>query len=118
MGKNKINILGTTYQLHFDLSDDKEKRLKTAWGITDFYTKDIFVDSKILKYDEDTTTKSLPEFKKKVLRHEILHAFLFESGLVENSKEQRAWAENEEMVDWFAIQSPKLFKIYKELDIL
>ena len=45
----------------------------------------------------------------KVKRHEIIHAFLFESGLAENS----AWAQNEEMVDFFAIQFPKLLKAFE-----
>jgi hypothetical protein len=52
------------------------------------------------------------------MRHEILHAFLYESGLRENSNKVYAWAENEEMVDWIAIQFPKIEKIYKELNIL
>ena len=42
--------------------------------------------------------------EKKNLRHEIVHAFLFESGLAENSE----WAYNEEMVDWIAKQGPKI----------
>lgn len=29
-----------------------------------------------------------------------------------------AWAINEEMVDWFAIQSPKIFAAYQNLGIL
>ena len=53
-----------------------------------------------------------------MLRHEIIHAFLFESGLECNSLKTYNWAENEEMVDWFAIQSPKIFILYKELNIL
>ena len=52
------------------------------------------------------------------MRHEILHAFLYESGLRENSCTSFAWAENEEMIDWFAIQFPKILKIYGELNIL
>lgn len=38
-----------------------------------------------------------------MIRHELVHAFLFESGLSVNS-----WADNEEIVDWIAIQFPKL----------
>ncbi len=56
---------------------------------------------------------------KRVLRHEILHAFLMESGLDEDSnKYDNGWATNEEMVDWFARQAPKIYKVYKELKIL
>lgn len=58
--------------------------------------------------------ENLQEFEKKVLRHEVIHAFLGESGLRNNSY----WAENEEMVDWLAIQAPKIFKTFQELGIL
>ena len=47
---------------------------------------------------------------KKVLRHEITHAFFFESGLAENSP----FAQNEELVDWMAIQGPKIYKAWQE----
>jgi len=60
----------------------------------------------------------IKRYQNKIARHEIVHAFLYESGLDCNSLKQYNWAENEEMVDWFAIQGPKIFKIYKELDIL
>ena len=51
---------------------------------------------------------------KKVVRHEIVHAFLTESGLAENS----FWAQNEELVDWIAIQGPKLIKAWQEAGAL
>lgn len=58
-------------------------------------------------------------YRKRVLRHEIMHAFLNESGLSESSNQHDgAWAKNEEMVDWYAIQSPKIFAVYQSLDIL
>lgn len=57
--------------------------------------------------------------QRKTLRHEIVHAFLAESGLFNNTYNvEVGWAMNEEMVDWFAIQSPKIFKIYLDLDLL
>ncbi len=51
---------------------------------------------------------------KATLRHEIVHAFLGESGLSANSNESDAWARNEEMVDWFALQGPKIYKAWQE----
>lgn len=110
-----INILGTDYTIKYK-SENEETRLKTNWGFTDFYTKEIYIHDDIEEETEDSC-KNLIIFKKKVLRHEIIHAFLFESGLHENSFNTPSWAENEEMIDWFAMQYPKLKKIYKELDI-
>ena len=58
------------------------------------------------------TIKEMQERKNH--RHEIIHAFLCESGLAENS----TWAQEEEMVDWFAKQAPKLIKAWKEAGAL
>ena len=111
----KIKILGIEYKIIFT-NDNEEIRLKENWGITDFHTKEIYIHDDIEK-ETETSCKNLVDFKNKVLRHEILHAFLYESGLRENSFNCNAWAENEEMVDWFAIQFPKILKVYKELKI-
>lgn len=75
--------------------------------------KDIFV-----KDMSDCDCKDKEQLIKNVMRHEILHAFLFESGLSENAGFSGCWATNEEMVDWFAIQSPKIFAVYQNLGIL
>ena len=112
----KINVLGTNYNIKFK-SEEEEERLKENWGFTDFHTKEICVRNDIEKETQDSC-KNLSDYKNKVLRHEIIHAFLYESGLRENSHSCYAWAENEEMVDWIAIQIPKILKVYKELDIL
>ena len=50
----------------------------------------------------------------KNVRHEMLHAFLFASGLGICSE----WAENEEMIDWFARQFPKLVEAMKSVGAL
>ena len=50
---------------------------------------------------------------KKVLRHEIVHAFMFESGLAENW-EHKDYGQEETVVDWFAIQGPKIYRAWTE----
>jgi predicted SprT family Zn-dependent metalloprotease len=53
--------------------------------------------------------------QKEVMRHEIVHAFLYESGLGYSTHIPNcAWAVNEEMVDWIAIQTPKMAKVFKQ----
>lgn len=87
-------------------------RHRKKWGICNDKTKEIVIDKKL-------SEKEMLVFKKKVLRHEITHAFLGESGLRECSLIcDGGWANNEEMVDWFAIQSPKIFKVFQELTLL
>ena len=68
--------------------------------------------------DETDSKKNLKAYQNSVLRHEIIHAFLYESGLDTCTSCTGNWALNEEMVDWLAIQTPKIFKVFKELNIL
>lgn len=55
--------------------------------------------------------KKLDLLGLKVIRHELIHAFIYESGLSNENK----WAENEELVDWIAIQFPKLKKCFEKI---
>ena len=111
----QIEVLGTKYTIEYR-SYKKDKKLENLDGYTDISTKLIVVED-----DFDNRNLSIADIKKyknKVLRHEIVHAFLHESGLDCNSNRAYNWAENEEMVDWFAIQGPKIYAIYIKLNIL
>lgn len=55
---------------------------------------------------------------KKVLRHEVIHGFLYESGLWNNSGNVEAWGRSEEITDWIAIQFPKMLKAFQEVGCL
>lgn len=107
--KQSINVLGTEYQIIVQTEDENPK-LKDANGLCEMYAKKIVVRD--IKPTDDTVD-NLDAYKRKVLRHEIIHAFFEESGLSYNSE----WANNEEMVDWFAIQFPKILKAFEELNI-
>ena len=69
---------------------------------------------------QDETKDYIEKYYPQVLRHEIIHAFLNESGLQWNSGiiTNRGWAKNEEMVDFFAIQFPKIQRVFEELKII
>lgn len=106
----KINILGTKYTLS-ESNESKDKRLIGQDGFCDTSTKECVVDE--MNCDAPEAKRNLPEYKKSVKRHELIHAFLYESGL-----DVCSWAKNEEVVDWFAIQAPKLFKVFQEAGCL
>lgn len=111
----KIDILGTEYTIEYKdiLLDNKLDELE---GYTDLYKKHIVIGNiEDRDYFKNEPLEKIRIIKNKILRHEIVHAFLFESGLTSNSNRSYSWAENEEMVDWFAIQSPKIYEVYKEL---
>lgn len=109
----KIDILGTEYTL-IASQESKEPRLKDCDGLCDETVKELLVDSYAGSESDPTCKKNLAVQIRKNKRHEIIHAFLFESGLAENSY----WAQNEEMVDFFAIQFPKLLKAFQQADAI
>ena len=100
----KVNILGTTYTMYLETTTEEEPRLKRMDGFLDFSTKEIYIQK--FEPDEDSI-KDLKSYEKQVIRHEIIHGYVFESGLKGNSLGVDAWANNEEMTDFFAIQFPK-----------
>ncbi len=55
----------------------------------------------------ETKKKDLTKF----LRHEVIHAFFSESGLDDYSS-------NEELVNWIAIQFPKMLQVFKEIEAI
>lgn len=105
----EVNILGTTYTVK--KSNEKEDlALKNCDGYCDETIKLCVIAETV----SGTMSKSnLVAHEKKVTRHELIHAFLSESGLTENS-----WAANEEIVDWIAAQFPKMLKAFEEADCL
>lgn len=115
MENRKINILGTEYRIEFR-KEDEDTILKDCNGYCDVTVKLIVV---LAEPNKECDYEDFSFIQKKTLRHEIVHAFLTESGLFNNTYNVDAgWAKNEEMVDWFAIQSPKIFKVYSELGLL
>lgn len=111
----EVNILGTCYRIEHK-TPKEDVKLKQVEAYCDYSVKKIVLTKNRTKDDLDL--KDLKMINRKILRHEIIHAFMYESGLWENSFEIRAWAQNEEMTDWFAIQLPKIFKVYEDLGIL
>lgn len=110
----KINILGTEYTVITANAEEKPK-LNKCDGYMDYSNKEIVVG--IFESNENSIA-DLTVYSKKVMRHEIIHAFLYESGLWENSGSTEAWGQDETITDWFAIQSPKIFKAFEEVGAL
>jgi len=101
-----IEILGEKYKIKY--GDRKtDAKLIGANAYVELYSKEIVLD----RLDEEPNTiKNMDWYRRKVIRHEIIHAFLHESGM-------REWAENEVLVDFIALQYPKLFEIFSKLEI-
>ena len=100
----QVDVLGTSYSIR-QSNKVENLNLEGADGYCDHSTKTIVIDT---FKDSPGSLEDLDEYRKQVTRHEVIHAFLFESGLDSSS-----WARNEEIVDWFAIQFPKLLKAFE-----
>lgn len=108
----KISVLGEEYKILFKRSEDDEK-LNGADGYCEFLSKEIIIDKSIFTGGDESplVLKKMDLLGLKVIRHELIHAFIYESGLSSENK----LAENEELVDWIAIQFPKLKKCFEKI---
>ena len=107
MDMQTVNVLGTDYSVIF-ANEQEEPRLCGMDGFCDDSVKEIYVDDMSNAAKSPDSKKDIETYRKKVVRHELIHAMLSESGLQSES----AWAMNEEMVDWIAIQGPKLMEVW------
>lgn len=105
-----INVLGTDIRVLFR-EKKQDKSLEECDGYYDSSENIIVV---IIPEAGTMSLANSENYQKKVLRHELIHAFLYESGMSHCSGQSDSWATNEEMVDWFAIQAPKIFKVFRE----
>ena len=109
-----VYILGTQYNIKL-IPESEDTMLKTLVGYTDQTTHKIVV--KLIE-KQSGSVQNRADYAKNIMRHELIHAFLFESGLGACANEIDCWSQNEEMVDWFAYQSPKIFKLFQQLNCL
>ena len=106
-------MLGTEYTILFDVPE--EEMPENSDGCMDQSIRTI----KIAKLETNrNSVQDIESYKRKVLRHEIIHAFFYESGLWNNSGMSEAIGQDETITDWIAIQFPKMLKVFKKADCL
>lgn len=97
--KQRINICGVSYSIRLSTAP-KDSELTDSRGYCDFLHKKIVINADDIKEQKLETT-----------RHEILHAFFGECGLTE-------YGSDETLIDFLAMQLPKIFALCKELKII
>ena len=105
----KLNILGTEYDYR-ETTDKEDQGLVGSGGYCDGFAKIIAIETDNNPNDP-CSVKDLDAVSRKVKRHEVVHAFLYESGLEDMSR-------NELLVDWIAAQFPKTLKTFEEIGAL
>lgn len=101
-----MNIFGTEYQLIDDFSTLEKSNLD---GECLTYSKTINVRPVERMLDVVDDFKAKEKRHKEVMRHEMIHAAFFESGLPD-------YCADETLVNWIAMQFPKLVELFKEND--
>ena len=106
-----ITVLGAEYSISIK-SPSEDSLLKDCDGYTDKTTRKIVIAAR----PNDNELEDFRSYQQKVLRHEIIHAFLFESGLHECW--EHGSGHDETYVDWIAVQFPKMLAAFKTADAI
>lgn len=111
MFQNQVMILDKKWNITF--KERPDPGMETSHGWCDPRVREIVV----ITHDPDM---ALPkEYLKQTLRHELLHAFFFTLGHDFNGLTfDGSWSTNEEMIQFMAVNIPRLVKIYREVGCL
>ena len=102
-----VNVLGTKYTLREATLDDEPVKLADKEGYAELYAKELIIRTGY--EDVPGTVKNVNAFKQSLLRHEMFHAVFHECGLSQ-------YCNDETLVDFLAIQFPKLVKVMKQAE--
>ncbi len=96
----RVSVLGVQYAVEYRTrAQDPELEAADCDGYCDTSLK-LCVARKYTAAErrEPGSLKDLDAYMRKCMRHELVHAFLYESGLSINGNNAPAWPTNEEMV--------------------
>ena len=103
----KINVLGTDYEFIVANDEDVIKNMEDIDGLCNVFDKEIVVrDAKYVATDASSASGKLNAMDT-VLRHEIVHAVMYESGF--------GAYDDEDLVDWIARMIPKIELIFDKI---
>lgn len=112
MEEKTIEILGTSYNIKVLNETDKDYQDFIDLG-ADALHNGILREIRLKEYD--LYNEPNIEYQLLCVRHEIIHAYLYQSGLDSSANGVTCWARNEEMIDYFALQ---LYKINQTIKIV
>ena len=101
----KVSILGTEYTI-IEKECERFDKFK-ADGFCEWWKKEIHILKDIQVEDEDSML-GLDKYKYNVIKHEIVHAFLFESGM-------KDYERDEVIVEWIARNLEKINKALEQV---
>ena len=110
-----VNVLGTEYRVWLDVPESEDEMLKACNGYCDKTVKRIVVCER----NQTCELADYTEYRKYCMRHELVHAFLFESGHGANTTWDIPGEEHpEHMVEWIGMQFPKILNAFQAIGAL
>lgn len=106
MENKRVSVLGTEYEIEISTILENPM-LANADAYCDTTIKKIVIGSPTA---DIMNCADIGAYQRKLYRHELVHAFLYESGLGANSD----WGNDETLVDWIALQFPKMARTFVE----
>jgi len=107
----EVNILGAEYTIITGVKEEDDAYFASneeIGGYIDYLTKEIII--KQMPDYNPGLSKDIKSYERLVIRHELAHAFLYESGLTD-------YAADEQLVEWLAVQFPKMAKLFDKLNV-
>lgn len=102
-----VSVLGVDYNISVD-NVKNDTSLKKLNGYCDNSISKIVIRDDLMTPDEDTC-EDMSVFAHKIVRHELIHAFMDESGVTGCD-----WKHDESLVDWLAVMMPKMVTCMKD----
>ena len=116
-----INVLGQQYTVtKLKFFQDPLFKNNECDGYCNEWSKNIiYCDMSTYPGFEGEATEVIKTAEQQTLRHEIVHAFLAESGLSFCASDiPGPWAKSEEIIDWIALQGPKICAAWRQAGAL
>jgi hypothetical protein len=114
-----VSILGSEWLVCLvDRTSDSRFDKLNADGFCDYTTKSIYVANYPGQGKPGSEDYSIGDGRvqiKHCIAHEIVHAFMFESGLAADWEHPSNFGQDETVIDWIAWQSPKIIEALKEV---
>lgn len=115
-----VNVLGVPWKIVIKkFEDDPYFDKHSANGYCSTPDREVCIcENRTWPGEQDESESFHINVMKQTLRHELTHAFLYESGLYDSGHRTNCWSRDEEIVDWIAIQGQKLYRLWQEAKCL
>ena len=111
-----VSVLGPNYAIFLDVPEDDDPMLN---GECSSYCDKTAKRIVVVGETRESELYDWAVYRNECLRHELIHAFMFESGIDANMTWDIGGQDHPEgLIGWMAIQFPKIVKVFREVGAL